>query len=375
MPTVLIQQTSAPLAAGAAVRQGVNPYIITPQLAAGLGGAADTSGPNLNAPSSLLLFSLLPSSAPGLELTLSRIASLLTYCVCIALLWHNYPRSTTSPTHRLIWWLWPFALVGLTWTILLGQVYVFLLLLLCSVIALLRRDEDVRAGLLLGLVAAIKPNFLLCSAALFVGGRRRAGLTSGVVAGLLNAFALLKFHPHVLLQWLTASQMYVGVGLPHELSIRGDVWRLALPGWSSYVASLVVVLVLGFWIWRAKPEPPATLLGSLAAMLLISPVAWTANTIWLLPAWFMVRPWRWELKMALGILLLPEVGMLTVAYTSPFGRPLIGFVYSAAVALVGLGILRGQPLQKDGRFRRDLLQLPPREPSPSVGSVGLPATA
>src|SRR6202012_1072028 len=140
---------------GWAVRHNLNPYLEYPPLT-WKPHAFGKNGPpvldlNLNPPSMLPLFSLW-SRVPPLTgaLTLTVISTLL-FIGATGILIHRY-----RPQRRQVWWLLTCSATILTLS--LQQIYALLLVLCVAAWLLLESERDIAAGVLLGVLVAIKPN-------------------------------------------------------------------------------------------------------------------------------------------------------------------------------------------------------------------------
>ena len=87
-------------------------------------------------------------------------------------------------------------------TLALGQIYMPLVLAGASAWLLLERGEGAWAGFLMGLVVAMKPNFLVWPVLLLLSGHRLPALVSVATAAAISAIPLIVFGPEVYRQWL-----------------------------------------------------------------------------------------------------------------------------------------------------------------------------
>ncbi|HEX2989765.1 MAG TPA: glycosyltransferase family 87 protein, partial [Anaerolineales bacterium] len=164
--------------------------------------------PNLNPPLSLFLFSPLASLNPLRAANGWRMTSAALYAACILLLALAYPRAASIP--RLIWAV---SLAGFWHTLAVGQIYILLLIPILAVWILTERGYLVLAGIALGGIVALRPNFLFWLALLALSGDRvivRSALISGLALSLLP---IAVYGPSVYGQWLSALTAYPGVGL------------------------------------------------------------------------------------------------------------------------------------------------------------------
>lgn len=166
----------------------------------------------------------------------------------------------------------------------------FLLLLLASAWMLLRRGQEVPAGVLLGLAGALRlyPLFLL----LYLVQRRAwKALLAALVSGLgLAALAAAVTGPASYLRFLDVLRETTSTLYPRQwnLSLWGDVHKLAAiwpalgehPGLRDALAMLLSLGILGLTLWltrRPGPTPHTLDLEYglfVTAMLLASPLSW-----------------------------------------------------------------------------------------------------
>jgi hypothetical protein len=121
--------------------------------------------PNLNPPISVLFFQPLVALDLLKVLSIWRLLSLFGLGLALLLLWRPAERATLV---RQV--VWSFSLAGLWSALELGQIYMLLLLIVVGAWRLLRGGWQVPAGILIGLLFAIKPNFAVWAVALIFPG-------------------------------------------------------------------------------------------------------------------------------------------------------------------------------------------------------------
>ena len=256
-----------------------------------------------------------------------RWVSLAFYLAAVGLLTWAYPRHASG--RRIGWAL---AHVGLLYTLLLGQIYTALLVLVVAAWLLLERRQYAVAGVIIGLIVAIKPTFAVWAGLLFVGGFTIAGLWAFASAAVLSALPAVMFGPGIYAQWLTATGAYASYPLAINGSILGFMSRLGL----AVLGLPLSVLFLGgvaIWIRRRRPDV-VTLSGvALTAMLLASPLAWFTNFIWLLPVHFRGR-WTVSLWSAALLLALPELDVWNNSQLSAVHLVVFGAIYPLVLVLI-----------------------------------------
>lgn len=320
------------IAAGQAARQGLNPYagdyplVFRPYHPA-LG--SEIVSPNLNPPLSLLVFEPLALFDPVVAFGVWYGLSLLLYLLALLLLARAYPGQTTPL--RIAWAL---SLAGLWHTLELGQIYLPLLLATIGAVLLLRRDRPLLAGLLIGLVVAIKPNLAVWPVLLLAAGFWRAGMAGLGAAGLLSLLPLLRYPPAIYSQWFEAGAGYTGRILPINSSLPGLAERLGLP-WLGIILSLALLIGLAVWAWRYRPSSVSVSGLALLAALLAAPIAWIGYTPLLLPVFFR-RNWGWSERIVAVMLAMPYAATPLASWAPPFVEKLGWYIWALLLLLVVL---------------------------------------
>ena len=136
-----------------------NSFVRSGQAAINGGNPYDTSTGetiNLNPPLTLLVFRYLAEPDPRNIYQIWRLVTFSLYILVLVILKRAYPQLTTPA--RLAWAL---CMTGIWYTLLMGQIYVLLLLLCVGAWLSLKSNKPVLAGGMIGLLAAVKPNFLV----------------------------------------------------------------------------------------------------------------------------------------------------------------------------------------------------------------------
>jgi len=279
------------LASGRAEAAGLDPYGSYPL---DPGRAYD---PNANAPASVLLFHLLAGAEPALVANAWRIVSLALYILCLWLLQHAYPEP--GNWRRLIYAV---ASVGPWATISIGQIYTLLLLAIVAASwLLLRRGRQLAAGVLIGLVVAIKPNFAVWPALLLVAGYGQAALCAGAVALGFSLLPAAVYGPTIYREWLA---MVTGDAYrplhPTNGSLLAVAGRLGAPALGA-VATAVLLLGAALFVWGRKLSVLGVSSLALLVSVLASPIIWPGYATFAIPAMFSRR---WDgLQYVVGLLL------------------------------------------------------------------------
>jgi hypothetical protein len=326
-PSDLLWDFGSFLASARAARDGLNPYGIYPLTFHVSLPGFEAWNPNLNPPVSALLCQLLDSPDPHRAFRIWRWISVGIYLLTVLLLLRRYRAPDPLP---LVLWL--FALAGFWDTLLLGQIYLPLVLAAVAAWLLLERGEGVVAGLLIGVVVAIKPNFLVWPGLLFLAGFFRPALVAGVTAGAISAVPLVVYGPEVYRQWfdLIASDRERAFFLTNA-SFAGLAARAGLPALGA-ITSVALLAGLAAWAFFRRPGAmQASALGLVAAVL-ASPLGWIHYTLFLLPV--LVAGWHRPSLRLVGLLLVVPVPFVIGQFTEPALTQLtVGSVYAWALVL------------------------------------------
>ena len=342
------------LESGRAARQGLNPYAIYPLTFHVVLPGFEAWNPNLNPPISALLFQPFDWAEPHLSFRIWWVISVALYAATVVLLlrhYRNLPPLTLG--------LWAFALAGFWDTLVLGQIYMPLVLAGTGAWLLLERGRDVLAGILLGAVVAMKPNFAVWPALLLFSGHFRPALAAVATAALVSAIPAVVLGFEVYQQWieLLASDAERAFFLTN-VSLTGLAARAHIP---ALGLALSFLLLAGSALWALGRQPDrmtASAVGLVVA-LLASPIAWIHYTLFLLP----VLLWRWEvngMRLVALLLIIPVPFVIARFGQSAWAQLTAGSVYNWAVLLCLVVLLRDhfrnrigeQPLWKARRGGR-----------------------
>lgn len=272
------------LASGQAVRAGENPYAVP------IDGAFIVS-PNYDPPVLLPLFSWLSQMPLPTAFRAVWLGSFALYLgLAIAL------SRTVARRHRLLCLAWLLAISPLYITLYLGQIYVPLALLSTAAWRALQRADDRRAGILIGIIVAVKPNFGIWPLALLLGGFRASAVAAIATACLLGAVPLVAYGPNVYLEWLDVVARGSVVGDPQSgsfLSIAGILGHRELARAVGYPLAILLLAAVGGWIIRSHPQRLEVSRCVLVTCALVSPVFWAGYLLLLLPLFFWRRWTFW----------------------------------------------------------------------------------
>ncbi|HEU0072646.1 MAG TPA: glycosyltransferase family 87 protein [Dehalococcoidia bacterium] len=294
--------------AGRAYEDGLNPYVLyeEPDPASGIqpGTPRDTGSPNLNPPISIYPFTLMNGHNPVSVRNGLRVVSALIYAaVCIVLL-KAYPWQ-----RRPLVMLWLLAVAGFWYTLLLGQIYIPLFALGLGALLLIERGRNLLwAGLLVGLVVAIKPNFAIWPLFLLLAGQRKMALTSVAVAAAISLVPLLIEGPEIYSQWLDAARAYPRAAIAPNASMFGVATRLGIPE-AGYVLAAGLIAAAAFYTWRWRLTGREVSAWSVMLTLFVGPLTWVGYTLFMLPLLLSRPRWGgWEVAVAATMLVPAGLG-------------------------------------------------------------------
>jgi hypothetical protein len=282
------------LQSGDAAAHGRDPYsVLLP-----MSGPSDVvfSTPNLNPPILIPVFAVASSVAPQTATKAYYVLSLVLYAITVGLL------ARTRPTDlRTI--IWSLAVTGLWDELGEGQVYVPLLFLTVGALLLLLRRKRIMAGLLIGLVIAVKPNFAVWPALLLLAGGALTAAAAAISVVLLSLAPALLYGPTIYSSWLHAISVYAGYWLPANGSLLGFTTRLGV-SWAGLPLEALLLGGPALLVWRRRPDLLTTSETAVALSLLASPIAWPGYSVFVVPAFYLER-WTTPLGVAATLLVVP----------------------------------------------------------------------
>jgi len=238
-----------------------------------------------------------------------------------------------------------------------GQVNLLLLALVLTDAWLLSTGRERRAGVGIGLAAAIKLTPAVFIGLLLLARRRRAAAVASAVTAAATAFAALVAPDASRFYWTEALWDTSRVGrldYVSNQSLQGILARLGDTQRTAWAAAVLVVL--GVWVWRTRRAlaagdwPAAFALTGVTACL-VSPITWVHHLVWLLPAFaVLVRTGHARVAGALYAVLCTSVVWLWFHDASGVD----GFLGSNTYTWITLGLLLWLPA---GQLRADNLPL------------------
>jgi hypothetical protein len=315
------------VASGRAAGEGLNPYGIYPLTLHVSFPGFEAWNPNLNPPISALLFRIFDWAPPETSFRIWWGVSVACYAATVFLLVRRYGRE-----QPVVLALWALGLAGFWDTLVLGQIYLPLVLAGLGAWLLIERGSWAWAGVLIGLVVALKPNFLVWPALLFLAGHRRPALVSVAVAALISAIPLAVHGPEVYRQWLelVASDRDRAAFLTNA-SLAGLAARVGVPSLGIALGAAILGVAAIWAVWR-RPDPLRASAFGIVAALLASPLAWIHYTLFLLP----VIASRWDripTRLVAALLLVPVPIIIRQFGTPVWVQASVGSLYNWALVL------------------------------------------
>jgi hypothetical protein len=352
------------VASGRATKEGLNPYGVYPlTLRVELPGF-ESWNPNLNPPISALLFQAFDVADPYKAYQAWRWISLIFYVATVALLVHRL----SDRLQATLIALWVFALAGFWDTLFLGQIYLPLVFAGIAAWLSLERGREIWAGILIGIVVSMKPNFLVWPMLLLLSSHRRPAITSIVTAGTISLIPIAIHGPEIYRQWLelVAADGDRALFLTNG-SFAGLAARAGVPSFGLLLGFLLLAGLAAWALWR-RPDVLTVSAMALLASILASPLGWIHYTLFLLPV--IVRHWHRPAMRIVALLLIIPVPWIIDQLGKPTWIQLtLGSVYGWALVLCLTLLIMDEwrRIRLDGRRKKlSGIALPPREYSPSA---------
>ena len=323
-------------ASGLKIRNGENPYDPNSEYIFEINFSRVGAGGkmmNLNPPISVIIFEFMSRFDPHQSLIIWQVTSAILYAGIIFLLATTYKQNI-----RPAIFLWAFTLAGFWHTLVLGQIYILLLLFTVLGWIFLQRGKYIPAGIAIGLVVAIKPNFILWPIFLLFSGYY-VTFSLSVLSGLIVSLIPVIFYgTRIYAQWLEASALHPETMImPGNNSILGLTARFDSIS-TGIVISVILVLILLVLSKRKihndmeKSEHISAL--GIIASLLASPISWTGYTILLLPIFFSLKKWTVPAMVSAAILSIPFAVVLQLFQSSFVNFVLFGWLYGWGILLL-----------------------------------------
>ncbi len=306
---------------GAALARGDPPYAVTSTFHAAFG---DHTLYNLSTPILLPLLarvSLIDRQAGWIAW---YVTSLAIFAVTVVILWRHF----RSPWSVVVW---SFAAAGLWQTLILGETYIPLVLLTGLFWVSASRGSTLAAGIALGFIISLKPNFALWGALLLVGGAGSIATAATITTILLIAASSALFGPSIWLAWARAAVGTTMVQSGTNSSIDAFVTRAGLPVlWLP--ASVLLVAVICYLVRRRRFDVLSISTIGLCLSLMVSPIAWPGYTLMTVPR---LHERRWTISILLAAVILTIPTSFVPALTpNAIVTAVVAAVYLWALCLV-----------------------------------------
>jgi hypothetical protein len=183
----------------------------------------------------------------------------------------------------------------------------------------------------IGLVVAIKPNFIIWPIFLLVSGYYVTFITSILSALLISLIPVLFYGIQIYEQWLEASSLRIEtLILPGNSSILGLAARFNEIDAGIVISIILVCALLYFSKQKTSGEeeyPERVSALGIMASILASPIAWVGYTTFLLPVFFSLKKWTYPVIISAAILSLPFGFILKFWQTSFLNFVIFGWFY------------------------------------------------
>ncbi len=321
---------------GLKLQNGENPYDPNSEYIFDISFArVDAGGKmiNLNPPISAMVFQFISKFEPHQAMTIWQILSAGIYLVVVWILVTSY-RSNVRP--GLV--IWALTLAGFWHTLVLGQIYTLLLLFTALGWIFLEREKYIAAGVAIGLMIAIKPNFIIWPLFLLISGYTLTSAISVISSLVISVIPMAFYGTKIYSQWLAASSLQIEtLRMPGNSSILGLSARFDnIPlGIGISLLLLIALLALSrlkspYHMDRSEYVSALGIIGSLLA----SPISWTGYTILLLPIYFSLKKWTFPVIASAVILSIPFAIVLQFFQNSFTNFVILGWLYGWGILLL-----------------------------------------
>lgn len=270
---------------GKAFLAGENPYADTyPNIFRPILNGTPVPSPNLNPPISVYLFSLFALIDLHLGYRLWQILSFILYIIGIILLKNVY----NTPT-SVMKWFWAFSLAGLWHAIKLGQIYVLLFIFIIFAYIFIAKSKEIAAGLFLGLLISIKPNFAILLALLFFARFYKIALAALITGIISLALPWILNGVDIFANWFEATTLFSGTENPGNSTIIGFFSGFGLQ-WIGWLISFICLAALALFVYRKRLGILTVLAVGLVASILFSPIGWSGYMLVCIPG-LLIKKW------------------------------------------------------------------------------------
>ena len=296
---------------------------------------------NLNPPISLYLFR--PIVVLGLSASAQTwtIVSVLLFVASLALIVRANPNPYLRTRILMV--------LGMTavWqTFREGQIYMILLLLATIAWLALKKSNLLIAGVSIGLLCALKPNFLVWPVLLVLARHRKAGISAVVTVAAVSMVPLVFGNGVQLYRlWAEACKGFKGFELPANSAIPAMFARLDpynashhFYGDVGYALAIGLLLFAAWLAWQRAPDTLRTSGVALIVTLLVGPISWVGYTVVLVPMLY-ERQLNALMRIGWVILCIPMVVLYYISTSSSLLFILMGSPYFYGIVLIGATIV------------------------------------
>ncbi len=233
-----------------------------------------------------------------------------------------------------------FASSGL-WTIFsVGQIYIFLLLDMVIAWILIHKKNYILAGLFIGFLVSIKPNFILWPVLLFLAGFRKVSISAIVSAIVFTLIPAPFLGLSAYFEWLKLNSTVFaenGMYFPENSSAFGFADRLGAI-WIGYVIVAFILCLTIFWIFKSRPDIELVGRAAIVVSMLASPLGWNMYSALMLPIFFIPK-WNKAIVLASILFMIPSSVLHDISTESLLFLNLSGSVYFLGLILALISIL------------------------------------
>ncbi len=335
-------------ASGLKLQAGQNPYDPNSEYIFDISFAQVGAGGkmiNLNPPISAIIFQFISKFEPHQAMTAWQILSAVLYLIVVWILITAY-KSNVRPGIVI----WALTLAGLWHTLVLGQIYILLLFFTALGWVFLQREKYILAGIAIGLLIAIKPNFIIWPLFLLISGYSLTFALSIISSLITSLIPIVFFGTKIYTQWLEASVLRPEtLRMPGNNSLLGLTARFHSVGLGIAISILLVLALLALSRFKSPSNMGRleylSALGIIAS-LLASPISWTGYTILLLPIYFSLKKWTWPVIVSAAILSIPFAIVLQLFQNSFLNFVILGWLYGWGILLLLGDIVRNTIMTK-----------------------------
>ncbi len=267
------------------------------------------ASPNLNPPISWYLFIPLTLAPIHISYFIWVLVLIAFYTGSIVLLFRHF--SVEGIRLKI---LWTAALGGLWQTLQVGQIYPPLLFLLVGAYIFAHSNRHLIAGILLGIICAIKPSFLILVFFLVFLDKKQMLLSAAATFVFVSLIPVIFMGLDIYMEWVAVSSAYTGINFPLNSTFIGLFSRLG-DKWIGYVLSGLCFLGATWLIYKKHPGFNGVFYLGLLCSLLCSPISWAGYMMFLIPALFTYV--NWKSTLLIPILLLCTPVTTVYGFTNP----------------------------------------------------------